>query len=243
MSTPGENLTPDDDDQDGGRAAQRAAARRAADGARRVLAAIVASGAPTADLDAAAATLTELADRLEPHAPGSRYAGADPIDGRGRSADSPFRAFESHPIVGPANALAPPLVLAPRADDGSDDGSVVVTATYGPPYEGPPGCVHGGMLAAAFDYVHAAATMAAGLPTLTGSLTVRYRRATPLHREVRYEGRIDRIEGRRVHVYATAIVDGEITCESEGVFVAVDPDRFRPVARRSPAPTSSATGG
>jgi acyl-CoA thioesterase FadM len=69
--------------------------------------------------------------------------------------------------------------------------------------------------------------MAAGIPSLTGSLTVRYRSGTPLHREVRYEGRVERLDGRRIHVYATARVDGEVTAESEGVFVSVDPERFK----------------
>jgi acyl-coenzyme A thioesterase PaaI-like protein len=231
MSSRGDGLPyqgPPDTDRD----ARVAANRRAADAARRVLAALVASEAAPADLEAAADALAQVADGLEPHAPSSRYARSDPVDRGRRSPDSPFRAFESHPIVGPANALAPPLVLEPP--DG--DGTVVVTATYGPAYEGPPGLVHGGMLAAAFDYVHAAATMAAGIPSLTGSLTVRYRSGTPLHREVRYEGRVDRVDGRRIHVFATACVDGEVTAESDGIFVSVDPDRFRP-ADPVPAPS------
>jgi acyl-coenzyme A thioesterase PaaI-like protein len=110
-----------------------------------------------------------------------------------------------------------------------DEGVVVGTATYGPAYEGPPGCVHGGMLAAAFDIILGAASVAAQRPALTGTLTVRYRRGTPLHCEVRYEGRLDRVEGKRTHVVARALVDGELTAEAEGIFVSVDPARLRPV--------------
>src|SRR5262249_19375853 len=160
----------------------------------------------------------------EPHAPRSRYDVADPIDVDGRSTDSPFRAFETHPIVGPGNAVAPPVRIAPTGADGT----VVATAVYGLAYEGPAGSVHGGVGAARFGYVLAAATMAAGIPSLTGSLTVRFRRGTPLHREVRYEGRVERVDGRQIHVTGRALVDGEVTAESEGIFVSVDPDRFRP---------------
>jgi acyl-coenzyme A thioesterase PaaI-like protein len=210
---------------------QVVAARRAADEARRVLDALVASGAPAADLDAAATTLAQLAAQLEPHAPASRYDGGD---GKIRldPGEPRFRAYESHPVAGPSNPLAPPV----RLELADDDGNVVGTATYGRAYEGPPGCVHGGTLAAAFDYVLAVATIAAGIPTLTGSLTVRYLRATPLHREVRYEARIERVDGRRVHVAGRGLVGGEVAVEAEGVFVSVDPDRLkRPVGETATA--------
>jgi acyl-coenzyme A thioesterase PaaI-like protein len=202
-----------------------AASRLAADEARRVVRALVASGAGVADLEAAAIALGELADRLEPHAPTSRYQGTGGIDFREGSAESRAQVFESHPILGPSNPLAPPVHVYPI----DDEGVVVGTATYGPEYEGPPGCVHGGMLAAAFDIILGAASVAAQRPALTGTLTVRYRKGTPLHREVRYEGRLDRVEGKRTHVVARALVDGELTAEAEGIFVSVDPARLRPV--------------
>jgi len=201
-----------------------AAGRRAADEARRVLRALVASGAAVTDLDAAASALAEIADRLEPHTPLSRYEGTDGIDFKSGSGESRAQVFESHPILGPSNPLAPPVHVFPV----DDDGVVVATATYGAAYEGPPGCVHGGMLAAAFDIVLGAASVSAQRPALTGTLTVRYRRGTPLHREVRYEGRLDRVEGKRTHVVARALVDGELTAEAEGIFVSVDPARLRP---------------
>ncbi|HZP29708.1 MAG TPA: PaaI family thioesterase [Acidimicrobiia bacterium] len=208
--------------------AQVAASRRAADAARRVLRALVASDAPSADLDDAATTLGALADRLEPHAPTSRYDGTQGIV---HTPESFAEVFESHPIAGPSNALAPPVHVYPP----DADGVVAATATYGPAYEGPPGCVHGGVLAAAFDIVLGAASTASKRPALTGTLTVRYRRGTPINREVRYEARVDRIEPRRTHVVARAVVDGQVTAEAEGIFVRVDPDRLKPV-EHDPAP-------
>ncbi len=138
--------------------------------------------------------------------------------------------LESHPLLGPSNALAPPITMhdRERGPDGDGTGPVVATATYGHAYEGPPGCVHGGMLAAAFDIVLGAAAATTQRPALTGTLTIRYRRPTPLHTEVRYEGEVDRVEERRTHVVARSIVDGRVTCEAEGVFVCVDPARLAP---------------
>jgi acyl-coenzyme A thioesterase PaaI-like protein len=54
--------------------------------------------------------------------------------------------------------------------------------------------------------------------TLTGTLTMRYRRGTPLG-PVRLEGRIDREEGRKVFVVATIADPEGVTVEAEGVFI------------------------
>ena len=55
-------------------------------------------------------------------------------------------------------------------------------------------------------------------PTFTGTLTMRYRRGTPLG-PLHLEGRIDREEGRKVFVVAT-ISDAEgVTVEADGVFI------------------------
>ena len=59
---------------------------------------------------------------------------------------------------------------------------MVGTATFGAAYEGPPGCVHGGFVAAAFDEVLGSTQSLSGEPGMTGRLTVNYRsprRCTP----------------------------------------------------------------
>ena len=48
------------------------------------------------------------------------------------------------------------------------------------PYEGPPTCVHGGVIAETFDEMLGAANMVADNPAMTGTLTIRYRKPTPL---------------------------------------------------------------
>ena len=54
-------------------------------------------------------------------------------------------------------------------------------------YEGPPGCVHGGVIALVFDELLGAANIAAGSPGMTGTLTIRYREPTPIRTEIRLE--------------------------------------------------------
>ena len=141
----------------------------------------------------------ELADRIEPHAPAAAATRARPgstsAPGARNRGPRSSRATRSS---GRRTRSRRPSTSTPA----TADGVVVGTATYGAAYEGPPGCVHGGMLAAAFDIILGAASVAAQRPALTGTLTVRYRKGTPLHREIRYEGRLDRVEGRRTHVVA-----------------------------------------
>ena len=94
-------------------------------------------------------------------------------------------------------------------------------------YEGPPGCVHGGYIAAAFDELLGFANSLSGTPGMTGTLTIRYRRPTPLHTELRFEGRYERSEGRKIFTTGQ-LFSGETLCaEADGLFIAVDFERFR----------------
>ena len=71
------------------------------------------------------------------------------------------------------------------------------------PYEGPPTCVHGGVIAETFDEVLGAANMVAGHPGMTGTLTIRYRKPTPLRTPLRIEAPVPRAaSGRKVRTWA-----------------------------------------
>jgi hypothetical protein len=85
-------------------------------------------------------------------------------------------------VVGRFSPLAPPLRV--RWEPPMAVGEV----TFTPPYEGPPGCVHGGMIAAAFDQVFNVANLMLGNPGPTASLQLHYRRPTPLGVALRFEG-------------------------------------------------------
>lgn len=191
---------------------QVAASRRASAAARRVVDGIVNSAAPQATLEAAAATLEELADHLEPHRRQSRYDGTPGVlIGGDNSA-----ILESHPMIGPSNPFAPPLVIT------RDETRAFATGTYNHLYEGPPGRVHGGFIAAAFDQVIGAAAALSGEVFLTGMLTIRYRAATPLSVPLRFEAEIDRQVSRRIHASGRLIVDDKVTADADGVFIVVD---------------------
>jgi acyl-coenzyme A thioesterase PaaI-like protein len=103
-------------------------------------------------------------------------------------------------------------------------------ATFGVPYEGPPGHVHGGFLAAAFDEVLGMAQSLTGNPGMTGTLIIRYRKPTPLLKELVFEAFVEGVEGRRILTRGTVSCDGVMTAEAEGVFIAVGADRFMQMA-------------
>jgi acyl-coenzyme A thioesterase PaaI-like protein len=200
---------PGDDD------ARLVASRRAGAAARELIGALVSSTAPAADLEAVAASLEAVNARLRPHAVKSRFEG---VEGLRIGRDSAFdeRIFEYHPFAGPSNPLAPPLVLSQTAS-----GNAVATVTYDHRHEGMPSRVHGGVLAAAFDLIlAAAASRAAGRPAPTGRLTIRYRVPTPLHTELRYESWLHSHEGRKILTKATVSAGDEVCAEAEGLFIA-----------------------
>jgi acyl-coenzyme A thioesterase PaaI-like protein len=197
--------------------AQRAALHRLAAAIRRINAAMMEADAAPADLEADAELAEQLADRLES---GPRHRVLWGFAESSNSGDT--RAFfDNSPVFGLANPIAPPLKMT------MDGTRAEATATFGIAYEGPPGHVHGGWVAAAFDEVLGMVQSASGQPGMTGTLTVKYRRPTPLYREVRFEGLLERVEGRKIFT-SGRLWDGETLCaEAQGIFISVDFDRMR----------------
>jgi len=79
--------------------------------------------------------------------------------------------------------------------------------------------VHGAIIAGIFDLLLGLANLAGGTPAMTGTLTVRYRRPTPLHTDLEFLARTDRAAGRKAIAVGTLHAAGELTAEAEGVFV------------------------
>lgn len=115
--------------------------------------------------------------------------------------------------VGLRNAAAPPMTV--RTDP---SGLTQADVTLGAAHEGPPGQLHGGIAALLLDHLMGVTASRSERPTMTGTLTLRYRRATRLG-PVRVEGRIDRHEGFKTIVLARILDADGVTVEAEGIFV------------------------
>jgi acyl-coenzyme A thioesterase PaaI-like protein len=126
------------------------------------------------------------------------------------------RDFVEHsPLSGRSNPLAPPII----AEFVDDPAGAYVTGSviFGAAYEGPPGHVHGGLVAAMFDELLGFAQLSSGF---TGRLTVHYRRPTPLHQELRIKAWPEREDGRKRIIKGTCHLGETLLSEAEGLFIA-----------------------
>jgi acyl-coenzyme A thioesterase PaaI-like protein len=197
---------------------QAEARRRLAAATRVVIERLVATSAPTEMLVSAAERMEAWAETLAGYPHGRTYRGyAEPANAPG---PMPNEFFDHSPLSGMANPIAPPL----RSE--IVDGVVHGTVRFGGAYEGPPGSVHGGFVAALHDDILGQANGTNGKPSMTGTLTVVYRRPTPLYVDLRYEARLDRVDGRK-QFCTSQLWAGDVLCnEAEGIFVTITMDRF-----------------
>lgn len=102
------------------------------------------------------------------------------------------------------------------------------TVTFGLPYEGPPGLVHGGFLAVFFDCVTQHQSCALDSAGRTRSLLVTYRRPTPILTELDFD--IVRTEVERgIASTARLLHRGELLCTGEVTTAAASPDKLSAV--------------
>ena len=87
-------------------------------------------------------------------------------------------------------------------------------------HEGPPGCAHGGHVAWFFDQAFGHHVVAQQIGGPTHRLEVVYRRLTPLFRELDYEIRTDRVDGRKIFADAWLRDGDEVVAEAKALFVA-----------------------
>jgi hypothetical protein len=181
---------------------------RLADETRRLLegvALVDVSRADDRELRELAEHVAELADRLAAVPHFERGMANVPGDDALLSERSGMSGF--------GNPLAPPIAF-------EMDGEITRGwATYGWAYEGPPGCLHGGFVAAAFDDLLGLAQIASGEADYTGTLTVRMRKPTPLHRRIDYEAWVEKVAGRKIVCKGTSRDGDELLAEAEILFI------------------------
>lgn len=190
--------------------------RRVADALRAVIERFVATTAPMDVFDGVAEDLEAIAARLGAYPQGHLYLGFAEAANAG-SFEGPFY---NSPLMGLSNPLAPPMHLSILED------KVTGTVTCGSAYEGPPGHVHGGFVAAMFDELLGLTQSLSGKPGMTGRLTISYRSPTPLHTELTCEGRIRSVSGRKILCVGEMYAGDRLCAEAEGLFISIDFERF-----------------
>jgi uncharacterized protein (TIGR00369 family) len=198
------------------RAARRQAVGALGDALRELVDAAVRTEVPIADLEKAvllAREVTQLlsADLREVH----EIASVD---------DPELGERWYSPVYGPGSPVSPPMVV----EDFPAEGRCVGRVTVGKKHEGPPGLVHGGVVATLLDHVLARSARAAGHGGLTATLTITYRRPVHLGVPLVLTGELSSVDGRRATATARLVAEddpGTTLAEGEAVLIALRADR------------------
>jgi len=208
---------------------RRRASWEVGDVLREIIDRLVDTRAGVEDLNEVTAELETVAARLRQFDHGRRYdsygeaANASvetptPVDDDADAPAPPSGHVDFSPLLGRANPLAPPMEF--YLDD--DGPKVCANVTFGHAYEGPPGHVHGGLIAAALDELLGATQALSGSPGMTAQLDVSYRAPTPLHVPLRFESTLDDVVGRKIYT-SGRVFNGDTLCaEATGLFISID---------------------
>lgn len=159
----------------------------------------------------------KIAEELESTAEG--FAASTRIYGRKDWAENGAHgtygqvSHELNPLAGWSNPIAPPVNQWVEGDVAHG------SCTCGWAYEGPPGSVHGGFVAAIFDQFLGVAQLLTEQPGMTGYITVHYHRRTPLNTELTLRTTKIEVNGRKNTICGEMYAEGVMTASAEGLFV------------------------
>ena len=180
--------------------------RPLAEAVRDLIEATVRTDADEPTIAAAAAAIGAVTETLKPLAPHGWQAL--------RHAETGRPILFTNPAAGQRNPIAPPMIV-----QHDPDGRCWSDFTLGAAYEGPPGMTHGGISALILDHLLGEAA-SAGLtkPRFTGTITLRYLRATPLG-SLHAEATVERIDEHKTYARGFISDADGLTVEAEGVFI------------------------
>jgi uncharacterized protein (TIGR00369 family) len=106
----------------------------------------------------------------------------------------------------------------------ADDQSAVSLALIPDSFEGPPGYLHGGIIATLLDEAMSKAVRASGFTAMTRHMEVDYLRPVPSDAPLRLEGRVTGKDGRKHWVEARILnSEGTALAQGKGLFIEVRP--------------------
>ncbi|MEH6549904.1 MAG: PaaI family thioesterase [Pseudomonadales bacterium] len=197
-----------------------AAKRRVSEATRKLIETLVTVTTSAEELNEVADNIAAQADRL---AQSERLYGRVAFE---RAEDGKYGTmaslgYELNPLDGRSNPIAAPITVWMDGD------KAYAKANMGWQYEGPPGCVHGGFVAALFDQFLGVGQKLTGQPGMTGTLTVKYLKPTPIDTDLRMEARVERVEGRKNYLVGEMWAGDVLTATSAGVFISITPEMYR----------------
>jgi uncharacterized protein (TIGR00369 family) len=117
----------------------------------------------------------------------------------------------------------------------ASDHTVICDAEVSNNYEGPPGYLHGGIIATLLDEAMSKANRARGVTAMTRQMQVEYLHPVHSNSPIRIEGRVTRSEGRKhwteAHIQNAS---GKVLAKATGLFISI-----HKIPDSDPAPQSS----
>ena len=178
----------------------------AVDELRRIRDAIAGIAGSAVRLDDVSEKLREAADLLESRVPDPRDRLKTLWEGDGNR--------RTNPVGGMENPIAPPLRVF-----GRNDGAVYGELVLGPAYQGPPGCVHGGVSSLIIDHLMGFANAWAGRYGMTAHYELDYRSPTPLLEPLLFTCWVDEFDGRKTWTRATIHTRDRLCVEAHALFL------------------------
>ena len=175
----------------------------AADAVRRLTSHLRKTQADAGLLEDVERQVNALAEKLAPYDHGGPYMQRqlipEPITDvpPARDTDDPVEFFPYSPVIGPLNPIAPKIDFAVVGRE------MHATHAFDAPYNGPPGSVHGGIIALVFDELLGSLGAMLDIGGFTGTLEVVYRSLTPLHQPIRMRAWVEAEEGQKVFIHGT----------------------------------------
>ena len=189
--------------------------RRIGEALAQVTDRMVRCDASLADLAVIAADLEAVAAKTGGFGRRSQAAIYEKFFNRTASRQDVLDILDYEIFTGRSTPISPPMTLWLDGD------RVRGRANLGLPFQGPPGRVHGGVIAAMLDVLMAKTQDLSGSVGVTGTLNIRFIRATPLKTDIDMEAKILRVEGRKLFCEGRFFVNGEQTVHAEGVWIAM----------------------
>lgn len=136
-----------------------------------------------------------------------------------RSAIARLRAGEPWEVF-THNPMGIPLRIS--ASETEATATVITTALF----EGPPGIVHGGFVAAMLDALLSTLVQAQDIRAVTVRLDVRFLRAVETGTQLHLWGTVEAVKGRKVSAVGRIRADDDLVAEAEALFITIagEPD-------------------
>jgi acyl-coenzyme A thioesterase PaaI-like protein len=101
-------------------------------------------------------------------------------------------------------------------------------AWFGAKTMGPPGHVHGGAMAATLDEAMGAVCWMNGHHVVAATITINFLAMLPIRTETTVEARIERIDGRKIHLRSTIKnPSGLVVSEGSGLFIVLKEEALK----------------